>query len=84
MIRLNNKQSLCIAPLSLKLILLIFCRVEDYPAIHKLFPKAEIKFIPDSGHWLHSEKPLEFVQTVTEFLDECLQHHDEPLEEDEN
>lgn len=46
-----------------------FFRLEEFPAIRKLFPKADIKFIPDSGHWPHSEKPKEFAQTVTEFLD---------------
>lgn len=60
----------------------LFFRVEEFPAIHKLFPRADIKFIPDSGHWLHAEKPLEFVQTVTEFLDNnCLQDHDENQDE---
>lgn len=53
----------------------LFFRLEEFPAIRKLFPKADIKFIPDSGHWPHSEKPKEFAQTVTEFIDECLQDH---------
>jgi len=58
-----------------------YIKVEEFPAIHKLFPRAEIKFIPDSGHWPHAEKPLEFAKTVTEFLDECLQDHDELQDE---
>jgi len=40
----------------------------DYPTIYKLFPRAAIKFIPDSRHWLIIEKPKEFAQTVMEFL----------------
>ena len=40
----------------------------DYPTIYKLFPRADIKFIPDSRHWLIIEKPKEFAQTVMEFL----------------
>ena len=52
-----------------------FFRLEEFPAIRKLFPRADIKYIPDSGHWPHSEKPKEFAQTVTEFIDECLQDH---------
>lgn len=60
-----------------------YIRVEEFPAIHRLFPRADIKFIPDSGHWPHAEKPMEFAQIVTQYLDECLQdHHDEF--EDEN
>ncbi|XP_078362589.1 sn-1-specific diacylglycerol lipase ABHD11-like [Oculina patagonica] len=54
-----------------------YIQVEEFPAIHKLFPKAEVKFIPDSGHWLHAEKPKEFLQTVIEFLNQCLQDHTE-------
>ena len=54
-----------------------FSRAEEFAGIQKLFPRADLKFIPDSGHWPHAEKPLEFAQTVTEFLDECLQDHNE-------
>lgn len=53
----------------------LFLRVEEFPAIHKLFPRADVKFIPDSGHWLHAEKPKEFSETVVEFLNECLEDH---------
>ncbi|RMX47938.1 hypothetical protein pdam_00005384 [Pocillopora damicornis] len=52
-----------------------YIQLEEFPAIRKLFPRADIKYIPDSGHWPHSEKPKEFAQTVIEFLDECLQDH---------
>ena len=58
-----------------------FFRVEESPAIYKLFPKADIKFIPDSGHWLHAEKPQEFLQMVVEFLDKCRQSD---MQSDEN
>jgi len=55
-----------------------FLREEDYPDIYKLFPKAEIKFIPDSRHWLVVEKPEEFAQLVTEFLKECVPDQKNP------
>ncbi|XP_068679261.1 sn-1-specific diacylglycerol lipase ABHD11-like [Montipora capricornis] len=54
-----------------------YIQAEEFAGIQKLFPRADLKFIPDSGHWPHAEKPLEFAKTVTEFLDECLQDHNE-------
>lgn len=41
---------------------------EHYPVIKSLFPLAEIKHIPDAGHWVHSERPQEFISVVNEFL----------------
>jgi len=42
----------------------------DLPAIHKLFPRAQLKTIPRAGHWLHTENPDDFLETVTSFLSE--------------
>ena len=36
--------------------------------ILQLFPHASIEYIDDAGHWLHAEKPREFIQLVKEFL----------------
>ena len=36
--------------------------------ISKLFPAAEFITIPETGHWLHADKPSEFVQIVRDFL----------------
>ncbi|KAJ8917347.1 hypothetical protein NQ315_002369 [Exocentrus adspersus] len=47
----------------------------DFPKILKLFPNAELKFIEGAGHWLHSEKPAEFLQTTLEFLNRKISHH---------
>jgi esterase len=33
------------------------------------FPKARFAKIPDAGHWLHAEKPREFLETVRVFLE---------------
>lgn len=33
-----------------------------------MFPNAEFKVIDGAGHWVHSEKPNEFLQICTEFL----------------
>ncbi|KAG5874589.1 hypothetical protein JTB14_001225 [Gonioctena quinquepunctata] len=40
----------------------------DYPKILKLFPNAELKYIEGAGHWLHSEKPAEFLRLTLDFL----------------
>jgi pimeloyl-ACP methyl ester carboxylesterase len=40
----------------------------DEVLIRKLFPKAEIQTIPEAGHWVHGEKPEEFVECVLKFL----------------
>ncbi|MCX6252757.1 MAG: alpha/beta fold hydrolase [Bacteroidetes bacterium] len=40
----------------------------DIPLIKTLFPLAEVKTIPDAGHWVHAEAPEEFYHLVTEFL----------------
>ncbi len=36
--------------------------------ISRLFPAAEFITIPDTGHWLHADKPAEFVAIVRDFL----------------
>lgn len=33
-----------------------------------MFPKAEFSYVKGAGHWVHSEKPAEFLELVTEFL----------------
>lgn len=38
------------------------------PAIHRIFPGAEIVEIKETGHWLHAEKPEEFAKIIISFL----------------
>ena len=38
--------------------------------IHKHFPKANIDWVSNAGHWLHSENPAEYFQKVAQFLSE--------------
>ena len=38
------------------------------PKILSLFPKAKFAKIPGAGHWLHAEKPREFEQNVSSYL----------------
>lgn len=41
----------------------------EYEAeIARLFPKAQVKRIPDAGHWLHAEQPQAFLDLVMPFL----------------
>ena len=42
---------------------------EDFPAIENIFPDASFKTIAQAGHWVHSEAPEEFIETVLSF---CL------------
>jgi len=41
---------------------------EHRPTIRALFPKSRFAKLPDTGHWLHAEKPRSFEQTVRVFL----------------
>ncbi|XP_060533373.1 protein ABHD11-like [Cylas formicarius] len=45
-----------------------YIQKSDYPKILKLFPNAELKYIEGAGHWVHSEKPNEFLSLTLEFL----------------
>lgn len=42
---------------------------EDFEAIQDLFPNSELETIKGAGHWLHAEKPTEFIQHVRAFLE---------------
>jgi esterase len=41
---------------------------EDWPDIKLIFPNAYLVTIDNAGHWLHTEKPNEFMQAVSDFL----------------
>ncbi|MCR8826186.1 alpha/beta fold hydrolase [Pseudosulfitobacter koreensis] len=41
---------------------------EHRPKIRSLFPEAHFAKIPDTGHWLHAEKPRDFEAAVRTFL----------------
>ncbi|KAK9874452.1 hypothetical protein WA026_002791 [Henosepilachna vigintioctopunctata] len=40
----------------------------DIPKIKKIFTNSEIQYIEGAGHWVHSQKPTEFLQISLEFL----------------
>ncbi|MGC9942843.1 MAG: alpha/beta fold hydrolase [Verrucomicrobiota bacterium] len=41
---------------------------EDEPLVRQLFPLAEIKTVAEAGHWVHGEKPEEFLALALAFL----------------
>ncbi|MEM9902301.1 MAG: alpha/beta hydrolase, partial [Pseudomonadota bacterium] len=45
-----------------------YVRPEHRAPIRALFPAARFAKIPGAGHWLHAEKPKEFVAAVEAFL----------------
>ena len=45
-----------------------YVKYEDFDQIYRNFPRADIKTIEGTGHWLHAEKPGEFYEIVNEFL----------------
>ncbi len=44
-----------------------YIQAEHKDAILTWFPKANVKMIPATGHWLHAEKPLPFTSLVKRF-----------------
>jgi esterase len=46
-----------------------YVQPEHRPLIERLFPSAEHVVIPGAGHWLHAERPAEFLAHVRRFLD---------------
>lgn len=45
-----------------------YVRPEHRPHIKALFPQAKFAKLPDTGHWLHAQKPREFEATVRAFF----------------
>lgn len=42
----------------------------DFNLIYSIFPKGKIETIAEAGHWLHAERPSEFFDLTTQFLNE--------------
>jgi pimeloyl-ACP methyl ester carboxylesterase len=41
---------------------------DSIPAIQRLFPSATVQHIPGAGHLLHVDKPAQFLETLTDFI----------------
>lgn len=42
--------------------------VSDHPEILEKFPTASFEYIEGAGHWVHSQKPNEFLEVLLKFL----------------
>lgn len=45
-----------------------YIQASDIDQIHKLFPQAIVKTIPNAGHWVHADSPRAFMENVLMFL----------------
>jgi pimeloyl-ACP methyl ester carboxylesterase len=45
-----------------------YLQPEDEPLIREWFPAARIETIPEASHWVHADRPAEFLRLVLEFL----------------
>ena len=42
--------------------------VADHDLIKELFTEAEFQYVSGAGHWVHSQKPKEFLDCLLEFV----------------
>ncbi|KAF3420107.1 hypothetical protein E2986_07447 [Frieseomelitta varia] len=47
-----------------------YIKVEDHDKIKKLFPSASFIYINDADHWVHADKPTEFLKTTIDFINQ--------------
>jgi len=47
-----------------------YIRPVDEDQIFELFPNAQVKYLPDVGHWVHAQAPDLLYQTVMDFIKE--------------
>jgi pimeloyl-ACP methyl ester carboxylesterase len=45
-----------------------YIQAEDHAIIEEKFPNSTIETIAGAGHWIHADKPLDFVRVVSKFL----------------
>ncbi len=45
-----------------------YIRKQDWALIHRQFPHAELRTIPQASHWVHADAPEAFLQAALEFL----------------
>ena len=48
-----------------------YVRREAHPRIRDLFPRAHLRDVPDSGHWVHADQPEALVHGLHEWLSEA-------------
>lgn len=47
-----------------------YIKVEDHDKIKLLFPSAKFVYINGANHWVHADKPTEFVNTAVNFINQ--------------
>ncbi|KAM4820614.1 sn-1-specific diacylglycerol lipase ABHD11 [Thomomys bottae] len=45
-----------------------FVQPRHHPEIRRLFPRAQMQTVPDAGHWVHADRPQDFMAAVQSFL----------------
>ena len=45
-----------------------YVEIKHEPVIQNMFPTSVIRTIAGAGHWLHAEKPREFLHELERFL----------------
>jgi len=41
-----------------------YIRREEHPHIAEVFPRASFSYVAGAGHWLHADRPVEFLQAI--------------------
>lgn len=49
-----------------------------------MFPNAEFVYVEDAGHWVHADKPREFLSIVSDFLGHGTGDQEDEEEEEES
>ncbi|KAM7331864.1 hypothetical protein ACRRTK_008572 [Alexandromys fortis] len=45
-----------------------YVQPSHHSEIRRLFPQAQIQTVPNAGHWVHSDKPQDFMDAISSFL----------------
>ncbi|XP_005080407.1 protein ABHD11 [Mesocricetus auratus] len=45
-----------------------YVKPSHHSEIRRLFPQAQIQTVPNAGHWVHSDKPQDFMDAISSFL----------------
>ncbi|KAM5229118.1 sn-1-specific diacylglycerol lipase ABHD11 [Ctenodactylus gundi] len=45
-----------------------FVQLSHHPEMKRLFPRAQIQTVPNAGHWVHADRPEDFMAAIQGFL----------------
>lgn len=45
-----------------------FVHPSHHPEIRRLFPRAQMQTVPNAGHWIHADRPQDFMAAIRGFL----------------